>query len=71
MVKRKRTKGQTIMFNKRSSNTNLTKNGVWTSQYLCQENVEDIKRVIKSRELKKDRRHNDQKKKDKRTNNDL
>jgi len=32
---------------------------------------EDIKGVIRIRKLKKDRQHNDQKKKDKRTNNDL
>ena len=33
--------------------------------------LENIKGVIKSRKLKKDRHHNDQKKTDKRTNNDL
>jgi len=32
---------------------------------------EDIKGVIKIRKWKKDRHHNDQKKTDKRTNNDL
>jgi len=32
---------------------------------------EDTKGVIKIRKLKKDRQHNGQKKKDKRTNNDL
>jgi hypothetical protein len=32
---------------------------------------EDIKGVIKSRKLKKDRQHNDRKKTDNRTNNDL
>ena len=35
------------------------------------EEFEDTKVVIKMCKLKKDRQHNDQKKKDKRTNNDL
>jgi len=35
------------------------------------EEFEDIKGVIRIRKSKKDRQHNDQKKKDKRTNNDL
>ena len=39
-------------------------------QYL-KKSFEDTKGVIISRKSKKDRQHNDQKKKDKRTNNDL
>jgi hypothetical protein len=35
------------------------------------EEFEDTKEVIRIRKLKKDRQHNGQKKKDKRTNNDL
>ena len=35
------------------------------------EEIEDIKLVIRIRKSKKDRQHNGQKKKDKRTNNDL
>ena len=35
------------------------------------EEFKDTKGVIRIRKLKKDRQHNDQKKKDKRTNNDL
>jgi hypothetical protein len=35
------------------------------------EEFEDIKGVIRIRQWKKNRQHNDQKKKDKRTNNDL
>ena len=34
-------------------------------------NLEDTKGVIRVRKSKKDRQHNDQEKKDKRTNNDL
>jgi hypothetical protein len=36
-----------------------------------QEEFEDTKGVIRIRPSKKDKQHNDQKKKDKRTNNDL
>ena len=36
-----------------------------------QEEFEDTKEVIRIRKSKKDRRHNDQNKKDKKTNNDL
>jgi hypothetical protein len=36
-----------------------------------QEEFKDTKGVIRIRKSKKDRQHNDQKKKDKRTNNDL
>ena len=36
-----------------------------------QEELEDTKEVIRTRESKKDRQHNGQKKKDDRTNNDL
>jgi len=36
-----------------------------------EEEFEDTKGVIRIRKLKKDRQHNGQKKKDKRTNNDL
>jgi hypothetical protein len=35
------------------------------------EMLEDTKEVIRTRESKKDRKHNGQKKKDERTNNDL
>ena len=38
---------------------------------LFYEEFEDIKGVIRIRKSKKDRQHNGQKKKDKRTNNDL
>jgi hypothetical protein len=36
-----------------------------------QEEFEDTKEVIRIRKSKKDRQHNDQNKKDKKTNNDL
>ena len=43
-----------------------------SSSYLnWQEEFEDTKGVIRIRKSKKDKQHNDQKKKDKRTNNDL
>jgi len=38
---------------------------------VVQKEFEDTKEVIRIRKLKKDRQHNGQKKKDKRTNNDL
>ena len=38
---------------------------------VLQEELEDTKGVIRNRISKKNRQHNDQKKKDKRTNNDL
>jgi hypothetical protein len=38
---------------------------------ICYEIFEDTKGVIRIRKSKKDRQHNGQKKKDKRTNNDL
>jgi hypothetical protein len=39
--------------------------------YLLKEEFEDTKRVIRICKSKKDRQHNGQKKKDKRTNNDI
>jgi len=39
--------------------------------HLYKEELEDTKEVINIRKSKKDRQHNDQKKNDKRTNNDL
>jgi hypothetical protein len=38
---------------------------------VCKEEFEDTKGVIRIRKSKKNRQHNGQKKKDKRTNNDL
>ena len=41
------------------------------SHILIQEEIEDTKGVIRIRKAKKEKQHNGQKKKDKRTNNDL
>ena len=41
------------------------------SHILIQEEIEDTKGVIRIRKSKKEKQHNGQKKKDKRTNNDL
>jgi hypothetical protein len=49
----------------------LLVNGKWEIFQLYQEEFEDTKGVIRIRKSKKDRQHNGQKKKDKRTNNDL
>ena len=43
----------------------------WPYINICQEDFEYTKGVISIRKSRKDRQHNDQKKKDKRTNNDL
>jgi hypothetical protein len=41
------------------------------ASYMCQEEFEDTKRVIWIRKSKKDRQHNEQKKKDKKKSYDL
>ena len=46
-------------------------NREWTIQRHWQEEFEDTKEVIRIRKFVKEREHNGQKKKDKRTNNDL
>jgi hypothetical protein len=43
----------------------------WINEIYMYENFEDTKGVIRIRKSKKNRQHNSQKKKDKRTNNDL
>jgi hypothetical protein len=55
---------------KNSSSSILSKYEV-EEQHWSEEEFEDTKGVIRIRKLKKDRQHNDQKKRDKRTNNDL
>ena len=49
----------------------LINNNASITQCEIQQELEDTKRVIKSRKSKKDRQHNGQKKKDKRINKDL
>jgi hypothetical protein len=49
-----------------SLDRHFNKNVIWV-----QEEFEDVKRLIRNRKSEKDRQHNGQKKKDKRTNNDL
>jgi hypothetical protein len=44
---------------------------IWMGCQVCKEEFEDTKGVIRIRKSKKNRQHNEQKKKYKRTNNDL
>ena len=57
----------TVIINVRENRRN---NKEWTIKRHWQEEFEDIKEVIRIRKSK-ERQHNDQKKKNKRTNNDL
>jgi hypothetical protein len=56
----------------KTPNTNENPNGMqYSDTKKNPEEFEDTKVVIRIRQWKKNRQHNDQKKKDKRTNNDL